>query len=190
MQNQEMINEILDSYKVDNEKVANHIKSELASVRAGRANPHILDKIVVDYYGSPTPINQMANISVPEARMIVISVWDQSQLKNISKAIVAADLGIMPSDDGRVIRLVFPMLTEEKRRELVKQVKKICEDGKVALRNNRRDTLDLFKQMKKDSEISEDDYADLEDEVQKIIDGACRLMDELASKKEKEVMEI
>ena len=172
------------------DKTVSVLNGEYVTIRAGRANPHILDKVVVEYYGVPTPINQMANISVPEARMILVNVWDQTQLREVSKAIQAADLGVTPSDDGKVIRLVFPALTEERRKEIVKQVKKLCEETKIVLRNARRDCLDIYKQMKKDNELSEDEYASLEDEVQKIQDKYVALCDKECDAKEKEVMEI
>lgn len=186
----EMTEEYISSYKEDLEKAIEHQKREYLAVRAGRANPHILDRVTVDYYGVQTPIIQMANISVPEARMLLISVWDQTQVKAISKAISEANLGVSPSDDGRAIRLVFPAPTEERRKDLVKQVKKIGEDVKVNLRNARRDVLDIFKQMKKDSELSEDELATLEKEVQKIVDSYTAKADDLSAAKEKEVMEI
>ena len=148
------------------EKKIDWLKSELLTIRAGRANPHMLDKILVNYYGTMTPINQMANIAVPEARMITITPWDMSQVKEVTKAIQNSDLGINPSDDGRVIRLVFPMPTEERRRELVKTAKKIAEDARVGIRNERRDTLDIFKKMEKNKEITEDEYDSIEKEVQ------------------------
>ena len=190
MQDAEMVKEVKLSYEEDLKKAIEHLKSEYLVVRAGRANPHILDKVVVEYYGVPTPINQMANISVPEARMILVNVWDQTQLREVSKAIQAADLGVTPSDDGKVIRLVFPALTEERRKEIVKQVKKICEETKIVLRNARRDCLDIYKQMKKDNELSEDEYATLEDEVQKIQDKYVAMCDKECDAKEAEVMEI
>ena len=190
MQDESMVKDILESYKQDLEKVEKYLISEYATVRAGRANPHFLDKVMVDYYGVPTPIYQMANISVPEARVLMINVWDQSQLKNVSKAIAQADLGIMPSDDGRVIRLIFPMMTEEKRREIVKEVRKMCADSKVTMRNARRDCLDMFKDMKKDGELSEDEYSTLEKEVQKQIDLKTASLDKICQDKEKEVTQI
>lgn len=171
-------------------KVVTFLKSEYLTLRAGRANPHILDKIVVDYYGVPTPISQMANISVPEARMLVISVWDQSQLRNIEKAIQQADLGVNPIDDGKVIRLIFPALTEERRRDIVKSVKVLAENAKISLRGTRRDSLDIFKQMKKDGEISEDEMAGVEKEIQKLVDSFNEKIEELCQVKEKEIMEI
>ena len=190
MQDAEMVKEVLSSYEDDLKKAIDHLKGEYLVIRAGRANPHILDKVVVEYYGVPTPINQMANISVPEARMILVNVWDQSQVREVSKAIQAADIGVTPSDDGKVIRLVFPALTEERRKEIVKQVKKLCEETKIALRNARRDCLDIYKQMKKDNEISEDEYASLEDDVQKIQDKYIGICEDECEEKEKEVMEI
>ena len=190
MQDTEMVREIKQEYEQDLKKAIDHLISEYQVIRAGRANPHILDKVSVEYYGVPTPLNQMANISVQEARVLAINVWDQSQLKAVTKALCEADLGVNPSDDGRVIRLVFPALTEERRKEIVKQVKKLCEETKVVLRNARRDCLDMYKQMKKDNEISEDEYATLEDEVQKIQDKYIEKCDEESANKEKEVMEI
>ncbi len=190
MQDESMVKDIMDSYKQDLIKVENYLIGEYATVRAGRANPHFLDKVLVDYYGVPTPIYQMGNISVPEARVLMINVWDQSQLQNVSKAIAAADLGIMPSDDGKVIRLIFPMMTEEKRREIVKEVRKMCEDSKVTMRNSRRDCLDMLKDMKKDSALSEDEYATLEKEVQKIIDAEIAKLDKICQDKIDEVTQI
>jgi len=186
----EMTQEIFDSFKFDLDKAFNHAVSEFAVIRAGRANPHILDKISVEYYGVPTPLYQMANIQVAEARILVISVWDQSQVKNVSKAIAASDIGITPSDDGRVIRLVFPQLTEERRREITKQVRKIAEDTKITMRNARRDSLDMLKDLKKDGELSEDEFAGYEKEIQKILDSWTDKMDNLTSDKEKEIMEV
>lgn len=190
MQDIEMVKSVKADYEQDLKKAIDHLISEYQVIRAGRANPHILDKVSVEYYGVPTPLNQMANISVQEARVLAINVWDQSQLKAVTKALQEADIGVNPSDDGRVIRLVFPALTEERRKEIVKQVKKLCEETKVVLRNARRDCLDMFKQMKKDNEISEDEYANLEEEVQKIQDKYIAMCDEESANKEKEVMEI
>ena len=180
----------LETCEEDMEKAISYLKGEFGTIRAGRANPHILDKILVDYYGTPTPINQMANISVPEARMLVISVWDGSQLVNISKAIAQADLGVNPIDDGKVIRLIFPALTQERRKEIVKQVKNLCENAKISIRGARRDCLDAFKQMKKDEEISEDEFEAIEKDVQKLVDKFNALVDELYLAKEKETMEV
>jgi len=166
------------------------VAEEFAAVRAGRANPAVLDKVTVDYYGTPTPIPQLGSVSVPEPRTLLIQPWDASILKGIEKAILASDLGITPSNDGKCIRLAFPQLTEERRRDLIKQVKKIGEDGKVAVRNIRRDALDKFKAMKKKSEITEDDLKILEDETQKITDKNCKDLDVMTEKKEKELLEI
>lgn len=172
------------------EKKIDWLKSELLTIRAGRANPHMLDKILVNYYGTMTPINQMANIAVPEARMITITPWDMSQVKEVTKAIQNSDLGINPSDDGRVIRLVFPMPTEERRRELVKTAKKIAEDARVGIRNERRDTLDIFKKMEKNKEITEDEYDSIEKEVQNLTNKYVGIIDKIATDKEKEILEI
>ncbi|MBO5215037.1 MAG: ribosome recycling factor [Clostridia bacterium] len=167
-----------------------HLKSELSTIRAGRANPQILNKIIVDYYGAPTPINQMANITVPEARLLQISLWDTSMIKAVVKAITASDIGITPTDDGKVIRLVFPQLTEERRRELSKQVRKTGEDYKVTLRNARRDIMDQIKNFKKNNQITEDDVATYEKEVQKILDKNVANVDALIKDKEAEILEV
>lgn len=177
-------------YEEGIEKAIDYLNNELGVIRVGRANPKILDRVMVDYYGTLTPINQMANISVPEARMMLISVWDISQVKAISKAIEAANLGVNPSDDGKVIRLVFPALTEERRKEVVKEVNKLSETAKVGCRNCRRDVLDEFKKMKKNNELTEDELAVLEKEVQKTLDAAIEKIEKLVQAKEKEVMEI
>ncbi|MBR1890210.1 MAG: ribosome recycling factor [Clostridia bacterium] len=186
----EMVNEIFDSCKADLEKAYLHQQNEYVVIRAGRANPHILDRVMVDYYGVPTPIVQMGTVTVSEGRILNISVWDMSQMKNVEKAISASDIGITPTNDGKVIRLVFPSPTEERRREIVKQVKKICEETKVAMRNVRRDTLDMLKDLKKDGEISEDEFASFEKEVQKQIDKYTGMADKEASDKEDEVMKV
>lgn len=172
------------------EKSLEALDREFGSVRAGRANPSILDKISVDYYGVPTPINQMAAISVPEARMLQIQPWDASTLKEIEKAIQTADIGINPQNDGRLIRLIFPPLTEERRKELVKDIHKMAEEGKVAVRSIRRDAIEKFKAMKKDGEITEDDLAASEKDVQNLTDKYCKEIDTLTAAKEKEIMEI
>lgn len=172
------------------QKAYDHLKSEFVSIRAGRANPNILNKIVVDYYGTPTPISQMANISVPEARTMVISLWDVSAIKDVNKAIIASDIGITPSDDGKVIRLNFPQLTEERRKDLTKQIKKMAEDTKVVLRNERRDIVDIAKKLKKDSIISEDDVVTLEKEIQKTLDKMIENVDKSVKDKEAEILEI
>lgn len=186
----EQVTEVFEEYELDIMSSVDHLKSDLLSIRAGRANPNVLNKIIVDYYGAPTPLNQMANITVPEARMIVISVWDTSMIKEVNKAIMASDLGITPSDDGKVIRLIFPQLTEERRRDLTKQVKKIGEDYKVTLRNLRRDILDKIKGFKKNNVITEDDVATCEKEVQKILDKNVADVDNLVKNKEAEILEI
>lgn len=172
------------------EKSLEALDREFGSVRAGRANPSILDKIAVDYYGVPTPINQMAAVSVPEARMLQIQPWDASTLKEIEKAIQTADIGINPQNDGRLIRLVFPALTEERRKELVKDIHKMSEEGKVAVRSIRRDAIEKFKAMKKEGEITEDDLAASEKDVQNLTDKYCKEIDTLTAAKEKEIMEI
>ena len=191
MENKEdFIAELYLNYEEEIEKATSHLKQEYLSLRAGRANPHILDKIVVNYYGTPTPLNQISNISVQDGRVLVVSLWDQNAMKETLKAIMASDIGINPNDDGKIIRLVFPALTEERRREIVKTVKKIAEDTKVACRNARRDVMDEFKKLKKDSEISEDEMASHEKEVQKILDNAVATIDKESQDKEKEVMQI
>lgn len=172
------------------EKSINSLKYEYNSIRAGRANAAILDKISVDYYGSPTPINQMAAISVPEARVLAIQPWDMSALGLIEKAILASDIGINPSNDGRIIRLVFPALTEERRKQLSKDVSKFGEEAKVAVRQIRRDCIEKIKTMKKNSEITEDDQKYAEEKLQKITDEFVKKIDEIADEKTKEIMEI
>lgn len=166
------------------------IKSDFAGVRAGRANAAVLDKIVVDYYGAPTPLNQVASISSPDPRTLAVQPWDASLLKAIEKAIQTSDLGINPQNDGRVIRLAFPQLTEERRKELTKQVKKYAEGGKVAIRNIRRDAMEKFKAMEKKSELTEDDLKEYEKELQDLTDKRCKEIDELCEKKEKELMAV
>lgn len=187
--NNEAVEEIFMILEEELDKAYNHQKNEYAVIRAGRANPHILDKIFVEYYGVPTPLTQMATISVSEARILCISVWDQSQVKNVSKAISASDIGITPSDDGKVIRLTFPQLTEERRREIVKMVKRIAEETKIAMRNARRDAMDMIKDLKKEG-ASEDECAGYEKEVQKSIDSYIVKVENLSIAKEKEIMEI
>ena len=165
-------------------------EENLAEIRAGRANPAILNKITVDYYGTPTPINQLAGISVPEARMIVIQPWDASILKEIEKEILKSDIGINPNNDGKVIRLVFPELNEERRKEIVKDIRKMAEETKVAVRSIRRDAIDEAKKKKKNSEISEDELKGAEDQIQKLTDKHVEEIDKILEKKEKEVMSI
>lgn len=182
--------EVYESTKARMDKTIASLSSEYASIRAGRANAAVLDKISVDYYGVPTPINQMAAISVAEARILNIQPWDISALHLIEKAIQSSDLGINPSNDGRVIRLIFPPLTEERRKVLVKDVSKYAEDGKVAIRQIRRDAIEKLKAMKKSSDITEDDLKDGEEELQKITDNYIKKIDEVAKVKENEIMEI
>jgi len=172
------------------DKSINALGKEYAAIRAGRANPAVLDKVTVDYYGTPSPINQLASISVSEARILVIQPYDASILKGIEKAIQASDIGINPNNDGRVIRITFPPLTEERRREIVKTVSKLAEDAKVAVRSIRRDSIEKFKAMKKASEITEDDLKNCEKDVQDLTDKACKEIDDLAKIKEKEILEI
>lgn len=179
-----------DKYEARLGKALDHFKGEMISVRAGRANPQILNKIVVDYYGTPTPLNQMANISVPEARVLTISLWDVSMVKAVSKAIAASDIGINPSDDGKIIRLVFPQLTEERRKELGKQIKKTCEDTKVVLRNERRDMIEALKRLKKDNVITEDEQASIEKDVQKTLDRYIDEAEKVLKAKEAEILEV
>ena len=191
MENKEdFIAELYLNYEEEIEKAISHLKQEYLSLRAGRANPHILDKVIVNYYGTPTPLNQISNISVQDGRVLVVSLWDQNAMKDTLKAIMASDIGITPNDDGKIIRLVFPPLTEERRKEMVKTVKKLAEDAKVACRNARRDVMDEFKKLKKDSEISEDEMASHEKEVQKIVDNAVASIDKESAEKEKDVMQI
>ena len=170
-------------------KTINNLDGELATIRAGRANPHVLDKLAVDYYGTPTPIQQVANISVPEARMIQIQPWEKKIIKDIEKAILMSDIGINPTNDGTVIRLVFPELTEERRKELVKDVKKKGEASKVAVRNIRRDGNDAFKKLK-GTDVSEDEIQDLEDQIQKLTDKYIKEVDAAVDAKSKEVMTV
>ena len=169
-------------------KALEHLQEEFDAVRAGRANPKVLDRITVEYYGSETPLNGVATISSPDARTLVISPWDTKLLKDIQKAIQISDLGINPHNDGRVIRLVFPQLTEERRKDLVKQVKKYAEDGKVAMRNIRRDGMDYVKKLKKNSEITEDDQKKAEKDLQDMLDKMIKKVDEATAAKEKELM--
>ena len=171
-------------------KTAEVLKTQLASVRAGRANAAVLDQITVDYYGVPTPIQQVASVSVPDPRSLLIQPWDASVLKGIEKAILASELGINPQNDGRAIRLAFPQLTEERRKELAKQVKKYGEEAKVAVRNIRREAIDKFKKQQKASEITEDDYKTVEKDIQKLTDDYIKEVEGIADKKEKELFEI
>ena len=182
-----------DEYKVYEGKMGKSIDSvaaDFASVRAGRANAAVVDRIMVDYYGSPTPIQQIAAISSPDPRSLVIAPWDATAVKAIEKAIQNSDLGINPQNDGKSIRLNFPQLTEERRKELVKQIRKYAENGKVAVRNIRRDAMEHFKKLEKASEITEDEMKQAEKDLQKLTDDSCKKLDELLAKKEKELMAV
>ena len=179
----------LQSYEDKMKKTLDFLSEEYAAVRAGRANPHVLDKIKVDYYGTPTPIQQVGNVSVPEARIIQIAPWDKSMLKAIEKAILTSDIGINPQNDGSIIRLQFPELTEERRKDLVKDIKKKAEEGKVALRNIRRDGNEEFKKLGK-GEVSEDEAADLADSLQKLTDDYIAKIDKALEEKTKELMTV
>jgi ribosome recycling factor len=172
------------------DKTVSVLNGEYVTIRAGRANPHILDKVLVDYYGTPTPINQVGNLSVTEGRCLVIAPWDASMLKVIEKQLLAENIGITPVNDGKVIRLVFPALTEERRKELVKQIKKMAEDSKVAVRNIRRDAMDALKKMKNNKELSEDEHATCEKEIDKLIAESIEKIDKLCADKEKDVLSV
>ena len=184
------MNAVHKPYDEKMQKTIEVVKSDFASVRAGRANAAVLDKITIDYYGSPSPINQVASITSPDPRTLAIQPWDMKLLKAIEKAIQTSDLGINPQNDGRVIRLSFPQLTEERRKELSKQVKKYAEAGKVAIRNIRREAVDTYKAMKKKTEITEDDLKEYEKELQDLTEKRCKQIDELAAKKEAELMAV
>ena len=183
------MNERIKEYNDKMQKSFDFLKEELASIRAGRANPHVLDKIKVDYYGTPTPLQQVGNVSVPEARIIQIAPWDKTLIKDIEKAIMTSDLGITPSNDGAVIRLVFPELTEERRKQLAKDIRKKGEDAKVAVRNVRRDGNDALKKLK-GSDVSEDEINDLNDELQKVTDKFIKDIDAAVEDKNKEIMTV
>lgn len=182
--------ELLMTFEEKMEKSLNNLNNEFATIRAGRANPHVLDRITVDYYGTPTPIQQVGNVSVPEARMIVIQPWDVSILKEVERAINASDLGITPTNDGKLIRLVFPELTEERRKELVKDIKKKGENAKVAIRNIRRDAIDAVKKKGKEDGISEDEIKDYEDDIQKSTDTYVKKVDAAVESKSDEIMTV
>ena len=180
----------IKEYEEKMSKSLDSLKEEFSSIRAGRANPHILDKIKVDYYGAPTSLQQVANISVPEARMIQIQPWESSLIKEIEKAILVSDLGITPNNDGKVIRLVFPELTEDRRKELAKDVKKKGDNAKVAIRNIRRDANDSLKKANKAGELTDDELSNSEDEVQKITDKYTALVDKAIEEKTKEILTV
>ncbi len=184
------MNEMLVQYEEKMGKTIDALVNEFATVRAGRANPHILDKIKVDYYGTPSSLQQVANVSVPEARMIMIQPWESSLIKDIEKAILMSDLGLTPNNDGKAIRLMFPELTEERRKELVKDIKKKAENSKVAVRNVRKDANTALKRANKDSEISEDELKSLENEVQKLTDKYVAEIDKLTEAKSKEILTV
>ena len=185
-----MANELLDGAKERMNKTINVLKSELSSLRAGRANPQVLDRISVEYYGSMTPITQIGNVATPEPRMLIISLWDPKMIGPVEKAIQKSDLGINPANDGKVIRLIFPELTEERRKDLVKTVRKKGEESKVAIRSIRRDTMEQIKKQKKDSVITEDDQKQLETKLQKQTDDFIKEIDVILSAKEKEILSV
>lgn len=182
--------ELYQNFKDGLNKAEIHLENEYATIRAGRANPKILDRVLVNYYGSMTPLNQMANITVPDPRCLLINVWDMSAFKDVLKAINEANLGLNPSDDGKSIRLTFPVPTEERRKELVKQAKALLEEAKVTMRNERRDAMDAIKEMKKENLLTEDSQKNAEKEVQKILDNATARVDALFAEKEKEIMSV
>ena len=185
-----MLQDVLDTAKEKMKKTCNVYEKEMQGVRAGRANPQLLDRILVDYYGTPTPINQIGNISSPEPRLLVIAPWETKMITPIEKAIQKSDLGLNPSNDGKIIRLVFPELNEERRRDLTKLASKSAEEAKVAVRSIRRDAIEQIKKMKKNSEITEDDQHEAEEDMQKITDKAIKDVDAIYAAKEKEIMEI
>ncbi len=184
----EKIETILMENEEKLEKTLNVFKEDLIQVRVGRANPRVLDKVIVDYYGTPTPVNQVGNLSVVDGTCLVVAPWDKSMLKVVEKAILQANIGLTPTNDGTVIRLVFPALTEERRKELVKQIKKMCEDAKVAARNIRRDTLDVLKKLKTNKEVTEDEYDDFSKTVEESVSKTIEKIDKAAAEKEKDVM--
>ena len=183
------MNEKLEQFEGKMKKTCEHLEADFATIRAGRANPHVLDRIRVNYYGTPTPIQQVGNVTVPEPRMLQIAPWEKTLIKEIEKAIMASDVGITPSNDGAVIRLVFPELTEERRKDLVKEIKKKAEEGKVAIRNIRRDGNEAFKKLSK-QDVSEDEIKELQDKLQKMTDGYIKDMEKLMDEKSKEIMKV
>ncbi len=184
------IKEILDQAKVKMDKSIGVLQNNMQAIRAGRANPKLLDRITVDYYGTPTPLNQIGNVTVPEARMLVIKPWEKNMIKAIERAIQTSDLGLNPNNDGEVIRLIFPELNAERRKDLNKQVKKEAEDAKVAVRSIRRDAIEQVKKLKKDSLCTEDEQRKAEEDAQKLTDKAIKEIDSVAAAKEKEIMEV
>jgi ribosome recycling factor len=185
-----MVNDILEDAQSRMKKTIEHLTGDFAALRAGRANPAMLDKIMVDYYGEPTPLNQLANINVPEARLLVVQPWDKSSIAGIEKAIMKSDLGVNPTNDGNVIRIAIPPLTEERRKDLVKVVKKMAEEARVAIRNIRREANDLTKATEKEKVISEDEAKKALDEIQKITDNCIKDIDKILQVKEKDIMEV
>lgn len=186
----ENFDEIMTDFKNRLEGKIDRLKYEFSIIHAGRVNARMLDKVMVNYYGTPTPLTQMANIAVPEGRLIVISPWDISVIKEVNKAILSSDLGVNPTDDGRVIRLAFPSVTEEKRREIVKDVKKISEEFRIGVRTERKDFIEKFRNFEKEKKMSEDELKFATDEVQKLVDKFNGIIDSLTEKKEKEVLEV
>ena len=184
------MDERIRQYEEKMKKAYDFLQSEFSTIRAGRANPHVLDRIRVDYYGTPTPIQQVGNVTVPEPRMLQIAPWEKNLIKDIEKAILASDVGITPSNDGSVIRLVFPELTEERRKDLVKEIKKKGEESKVAVRNIRRDGNDAFKKLAKSDEVSEDEIKDLEDELQKLTDKYIKDIDKSIEEKSQDILKV
>lgn len=184
------MSEITKTYQEKMEKTCEALSSDFSTIRAGRANPHILDKLKVDYYGTPTPFQQVANVSVPEPRMIQIQPWEASLVKDIEKAILMSDIGLTPTNDGKVIRLVFPELTEDRRKELVKDIKKKGENSKVAIRNIRRDANDAIKKLSKETDMSEDEVKSTEDDIQKLTDKYVAMIDKMVEEKSKEIMTV
>lgn len=184
------MNELIKNTEEKMNKTISVLEQNYKTIRAGRANASVLDRITVDYYGAPTPIQQMAAVSVPEPRVLMIQPWDASTLKTIEKAILTSDIGINPQNDGRVIRLSFPPLTEERRKEIVKEVKKVAEDSKVAVRNTRRDAIEKLKALKKANTVTEDDVTNGEKKIQNLTDKYCKEIDDLSASKEKEILEI
>ena len=185
-----MIKDVMDTAKQKMNKTKDVLRADLMAIRAGRANPQLLDRITVDYYGTPTPLTQLANISAPEPRLLQISLWDTKMLSTVEKAILKSDLGLTPSNDGKIIRLVLPDLTEERRKELTKVVRKNAEEAKVAVRAIRRDAMEQFKRLKKDSAITEDDQKKAEEDIQKLTDTAVKDIDKICSDKEKEILDV
>ena len=185
-----MLQDVINTAKEKMKKSCEVYERDMMSLRAGRANPQLLDRIMVDYYGTPTPINQIGNISSPEPRLLVIAPWEAKMIPQVEKAIQKSDLGLNPSNDGKLIRLVFPELNEERRKDLTKVASKGAEDTKVAIRSIRRDAIEQIKKLKKNSEITEDDQRDAEEDMQKLTDKAVKDVDEIFAKKEKEIMEV